>query len=304
MRGVRRLTRGKKWDLVFATSSRLMTAALGSHIAPRMKVPLYLDIRDLFVDNMDELLAGSPLKLLLPVFRQIERYAFRSAARLNVVSAGFLPHVSALAPHLEPRVFTNGIDDLFLTEEFVNSTPASELPLIVYAGNMGEGQGLHHIVPRVAQLLTGKARLRLIGDGGRRTALESALVEAKVDNVELLSPVPRSTLIEHYRDADILFLHLNDLKAFRKVLPSKIFEYAATGKPVLAGVAGYAAEFIKADISASEVFFPCDSEEMVASFNRLLQQPRSSSRKSFCEKYYSNHAPQVENHFAKNILEK
>jgi len=32
-------------------------------------------------------------------------------------------------------------------------------------------------------------------------------------------------------DADVLFLHLNAYKAFEKVLPSKIFEYAATGRP-------------------------------------------------------------------------
>ena len=44
---------------------------------------------------------------------------------------------------------------------------------------------------------------------------------------------------------DVLFLHLNDYSAFRKVIPSKIFEYAATGKPIVAGVSGYAAEFLR-----------------------------------------------------------
>ena len=43
----------------------------------------------------------------------------------------------------------------------------------------------------------------------------------------------------------ILFIHLNAYPAFEKVLPSKIFEYAATGKPILAGVSGYSADFIR-----------------------------------------------------------
>ena len=46
----------------------------------------------------------------------------------------------------------------------------------------------------------------------------------------------------------MLFLHLGAVPAFEKVLPSKLFEYAALGKPVLAGVAGYAADFVRAEI--------------------------------------------------------
>jgi glycosyltransferase involved in cell wall biosynthesis len=280
-RGVRKLTRGGRWDLVFATSSRLMTAGLGASVARRINAPLYLDIRDLFTDNMDELLAGSPMKLLMPIFRQTERYAFRSAAQISVVSAGFLAHIHAIAPSITTRVFTNGIDDLFLREDFSKPAPVRELPLIVYAGNMGEGQGLHRIVPRAAQLLRGRARLRLIGDGGRREAIERALEGSGIDNVEMLPPMPRATLIEHYREADLLFLHLNDLRAFHKVLPSKIFEYAATEKPILAGVAGYAAEFLASEVPSAEIFAPLDADAMVAAALRQIAGPSRVDRGSF-----------------------
>jgi glycosyltransferase involved in cell wall biosynthesis len=65
--------------------------------------------------------------------------------------------------------------------------------------------------------------------------------------------------LEEYRTADVLFLHLNDYPAFEKVLPSKIFEYAALGKPILAGVGGYAAKFLAAEVSNAAVFAPCDA---------------------------------------------
>jgi hypothetical protein len=42
---------GKRWDLVVATSSRLMTAVLGASLAGAVRAPLYLDIRDLFPDT-------------------------------------------------------------------------------------------------------------------------------------------------------------------------------------------------------------------------------------------------------------
>lgn len=285
VRAVRRLTRGQRWDLVFATSSRLMTAGLGAYVASRVGAPLYLDIRDLFTLNMRELLARSPTRVLLPLFRLIEKRAFRRAARLNVVSEGFVEHVRSVAPKADIRCFTNGIDDIFLSEDFTTATPRDTLPLILYAGNMGDGQGLHRIVPQVAKELEGKSRLRLIGDGSKRRDLEAAIAAAGVGNVELLPPVARDKLLGHYREADILFLHLNELEAFQKVLPSKIFEYAATGRPMLAGVSGHAAEFLGQHLPDVEVFRPLDAASMVAAANRLFASPESPDRTLFCESF-------------------
>ena len=85
-----------------------------------------------------------------------------------------------------------------------------------------------------------------------------------------------------YRQADVLFLHLNAYKAFHKVLPSKIFEYAATGKPILAGVGGHAADFLKEHVPGVEVFPPCDSNAMQDGLQRLLSGPRMIDRSEFC----------------------
>ena len=97
----------------------------------------------------------------------------------------------------------------------------------------------------------------------------SALNFPGCKNVVLLQPVKRDELIAIYQSADVLFLHLNDFEAFKKVLPSKVFEYAATGKPIWAGVAGYAAEFITSKIQNSAVFPPCNISAAVSSFDDL-----------------------------------
>ncbi len=283
---VLRETRGQKWDVVLATSSRLMTAVLGTRIAGRNQVPLYLDIRDLFTDTMKDLLSESPLRSILPIFRRLERWALQSANLVNLVSTGFLSHAKQVAPQHDYRVFTNGIDDDFLMSDFVkpkenNASP----PLVVYAGNMGEGQGLHHVMPEALRLLAGKARFRLIGDGGRRRQLEDVLAKTGVPNVEILDPVPRSDLYQHYREADVLFTHLNNHEAFHKVLPSKLFEYAATGKPILAGVAGYSAEFLRQEVDAVEVFMPCDAKGMAEALERLLKISVPADRELFKQRF-------------------
>ena len=279
-------TQGQQWDVVAATSSRFMTAILAERIAKRARAPLYLDIRDLFSDTMNDLLAGRALSYLLPIVRWVEKRTLKTAQRINVVSEGFLPFITAMAPNKIYRTYTNGIDEEFLLFDFHKpENKEQNVFLVVYAGNIGDGQGLHKVLPEAARLLKGKVHFRIIGDGSRRMQLEKSISDARLDNVEILDPVSRAKLFEHYRVADVLFLHLNDHAAFHKVLPSKLFEYAATGKPILAGVGGYSSEFILSKISGVEVFKPCESVQMVSSLNRLISNQKSIDREEFCKKY-------------------
>ena len=267
---VRNIARGKHYDLVYATSSRLMTATLGAVIARSKKIPLYLDIRDIFVDTIKDVLSGKMVRFIKPILSLLERFTIKSARKVNLVSAGFLPYFKARYPDQDYSLFTNGIDDEFLNLSVVNTENNQNRILdVVYAGNIGEGQGLHNIIPQMAKRLEGRLRFKVIGDGGRLTSLKDALNASKCNNVDLLNPVRRDELINIYQSADILFLHLNDYDAFRKVLPSKLFEYAALGKPIWAGIAGYAAEFVTEHIENASVFAPCNVDAAVEALQRL-----------------------------------
>lgn len=277
--------RGRKYDVVFATSSRLMTAALGAFVSRRLRAPLYLDIRDIFVDTIGDvlppLLAGS----IKRIFSLVESWTMRRAQRINLVSEGFADYFRARYAGRPLTFFTNGIDDEFLaaTTQPVARPEKESRTTVLYAGNIGEGQCLHEIVPTLARALRDRVRFIIIGDGGRRAALQSALVSAAVDNVELRDPMPRAQLLGAYQAADVLFLHLGGHPAFEKVLPSKLFEYAALGKPVLAGVAGYAAQFTRTEITNSAVFPPGNLAAALAAFDSL--QIRDRQRPEFISKY-------------------
>jgi glycosyltransferase involved in cell wall biosynthesis len=275
----------RHYDLVFATSSRLMTAALGAWIARRKHAPLYLDIRDLFVETINDVLpapAAWPVRRLLA---RVEAWTMRRADRINLVSRGFEGYFRAHYGQSSLAWFTNGIDDEFLVPVAQAHARATADPrtLVLYAGNIGEGQGLHEILPPLARALRERARFVVIGDGGRRTTLQAALAAAQVDNVEVRVPVPRAELLEAYRAADVLFLHLGRQRAFEYVLPSKLFEYAALGKPILAGVAGYAARFIHEEIVNAAVFAPCNVAAALTAFAALQLTDRP--RPEFVAKY-------------------
>ena len=290
---VNKLVKGRDYALVFATSSRLMTALLGAFIARRKKAKLYLDIRDIFTDTLADIL---PIKMSLgakPFFSLLEKWAFNRAQRINLISKGFEGYFSRHYPKARLSWFTNGIDPEFvpLVDNTRVSPSLTKSLTVFYAGNMGEGQGLHAIIPALAKRMEGRVNFRLIGDGGRKNRLEAELILHNCNNVDILPPINRSELIKEYQAADILFLHLNDYDAFRKVLPSKIFEYAAMGKPIWAGVAGYAAEFITAEITNAAIFHPCDVIGAEESFNSLHLV--NNLRSDFIEKYRRHHIMQL-----------
>jgi Glycosyl transferase 4-like domain/Glycosyl transferases group 1 len=272
------------YDIVFATSSRLMTAALGAWIARRAGARLYLDIRDIFVDTIGDIFRRIGGVLRRPL-SALERWTMRRADRINLVSRGFENYFRSRYPDRSYSWFTNGIDEEFLRADWsIHRVRDAQQPLrVVYAGNIGEGQGLQSILPQLALKLGRRVQFSVIGDGGRRELLLDMLRQSGAQNVEVLPPISRSALLEAYANADILFLHLNAHAAFEKVLPSKIFEYAATGKPIWAGVAGYAAHFISAEVSNAAVFAPCDVSQAMEKLESLIL--KDEPRRNFTERY-------------------
>lgn len=274
-----------RYDVVVATSSRLMTAVLGAWIAYRQRARLYLDIRDIFVENLAELFSPLASKPLIAVFGALECWAIGRADKVNLVTAGFLGYFQPRYSRQQFSLHSNGVDKDFLDfplsgrEQVGNDQPLQ----VLYAGNVGDGQGLHLIIPELARRLRGRVQFRIVGAGGRLAALREAVASGALDNVELVAPVAREQLLAMYHQADVLFLHLNDFKAFRRVLPSKLFEYAATGKPIWAGVGGYAAGFVEREISNAALFAPCDADGAVEALRRLsLEQ---TPRAEFVERY-------------------
>lgn len=284
-RQVQKAVKNEKYDLVVASSSRLFTAYLGFRIARSRKIPLYLDVRDLFYDNMKEILKNGPMKsMALPMIKWIEKQTFSYAQHINLNSEGFKPNFKKYT-QAEYSYFPNGIDDLFIeaAEKTPIRTQEKDVKTIVYAGNIGEGQGLHKIIPWAAKELSGRFQFLIIGDGGAKNELEEVIKKNSLTNVELRNPVKRKELVAIYADADYLFAHLNDYDAFKKVLPSKLFELATFNKPVIAGVGGYAAQFVDENIENAILFEPCNAEALIAKLNHTPY--REVQRMSFIEKY-------------------
>ena len=280
--GVLNDVKKEKFDLVFASSSRLFTAFLGYKIAKAKNIPLYLDIRDLFTDTMKDVLKIPIVKKpVLSYIAHLEKRVFSYADHINFISGGFNSQASKYNIKSLSN-FSHGID-LEYVEKDPQGAGERKYYVITYAGNIGDGQGLHKIVPEAAEQLGEKFRFRIIGDGGKINKLRDAINKKDLSNVFLEKPVSREELFNIYSETDYFFIHLNDYKAFKKVLPSKIFELGAIAKPIIAGVSGYAREFMEANLENIIFFRPGDASEMVSKLRS--HEYKIVNRSDFIQKF-------------------
>lgn len=295
-REVKKKIQYTEYDLVFASSSRLFTAFLGYRIAAKKKLPLYLDIRDIFTDTLKDVITSSFVKMvLLPILRQIESKVFNYAIHINLISAGFKGYFSK---YDKPSYsyYTNGIDQEFIQTSNFEELLSPSTITITYAGNIGEGQGLHKIIPQAAILLGEKYQFRVIGDGGARHLLEESILQMNATNVLIEKPVKRAELLEIYKRSHYLFMHLNDYAAFEKVLPSKVFEIGAFPRPVIAGVNGFARSFIEKNLSNVLLVEPANSHELVEKIKNNIF--KIETRNTFIQSFNRD---QINKEMAKSI---
>jgi len=275
---------GQHYNLIYATSAKLLTASVASYLSRRKKIPLVLDIRDLFVENVKDFYSAKVKFLLLPLLKLIEHYTFSQAIHINLVSPGFKPFFEKKKLSASLSFYTNGIDDAFLSQEPFKVHSNHNRPLnLLYAGNIGRAQTLEAIVPKIAYQLGDAVKIKVIGDGRRITKLVDKLEILKLTNVEIIPPVAREELPYHYQRADVLFLNLDNSDSLENVIPSKLFEYAASGKPILCGVAGYTKSFVESEIDNAQVFTPNNVNSAIEALKLLSLEKQSRQR--FVSKY-------------------
>lgn len=251
-------TRKRKYDLVFASSSRFFTSYLGYLIAKQNNALLYLDIRDQFSETIKNVSKNSLIKYLVaPVVANREKKVYQYASHINLISEGFREDFKKYQS-TNFSFYTHGVDPVFIKAQKEKGEKNGSAKKIIYAGNIGDGQGLHKIIPEAAKHLDGDYIFRIIGDGGAKQKLTDELQKLDIRNVEIVEPMNREDIVDEYKNADILLIHLNNLPIFNKVLPSKVFELAAVEKPILAGVNGFAHEFLKENIEGTFLFDPGD----------------------------------------------
>jgi len=136
---------------------------------------------------------------------------------------------------------SNGIE-LSRFEELSQIKINNSIPFtITYTGNIAIGQNVQVLVDAAKDLPD--VKVNIVGDGTSYKALREYVKKNGIKNVEFFGKVSRDEILNFYQNSTVLYAQLNE--QFKSAMPSKLYEYAATGLPVLYGGVGEAVKFVQ-----------------------------------------------------------
>lgn len=213
-------------------------------------VPYVYDVQDLWPESLPATgMISSPV--LLSGLSRLERFNYRHAAAISVISPGFKQNlIGKGVPAEKIQVIPNWADEAIYRPVPKDPTLAEALNMagrfnIVYGGNMGLPQMLTNVIEAAERLQDlPDVQFVFVGDGVQKQELEETVARKGLHNVVLVGRKTPQEMASIFALADILLIHLRKDPLFAITIPGKTIAYLASGRPILAAVEGDAAEVV------------------------------------------------------------
>lgn len=160
------------------------------------------------------------------LLEKIERFNYKKATIILGQSEEIIAHIKAMYPHKEIHLYRNYPN--FKPPKIENNTESSEKITMVYAGLLGMAQGIYKLCEALDY---SKLEFHIYGAGAEQSKIESFI--AKHPNLPIFyhGEVSRNELHKELLKYDMTIIPL--LNRIYGSVPSKIFEYARLGLPIL-----------------------------------------------------------------------
>lgn len=272
-------------DLVFATSTPLTIAIPGLIASKRLRIPMVLEVRDLWPDVPIALrVLRNPM--LRWSGRALEQAAYRGSSHVIALSPGMAAGVARAGfPPDRITVIPNACDLELFSQPSVPSRTLSELeptlgsrPLVLYCGTLGLVNGtsyLVHVAEHALRLDPAIAFL-VVGDGAERDLVRAAAVAAGVldKNFFMRPPVPKAEVPALLQRATVATSTVIDVPALWDNSANKFFDALAAGRPVVINHRGWQADLL----NQSGAGFAVSPDDPAAAARRLVEFMRDPAR--------------------------
>ena len=289
----------KRPDVLIATSPQFLTGIAGWWLAAVTRVPFVFEVRDLWPRSIVEVGAMREGSIAIRLLEMLERFLYRRADRIVAVTDSF---VDAIAGNGISRdkiaVVTNGVDlELFRPADRDTARAALGLPAgftATYVGTHGMAHGLGMLLDAAKRLRAAGVSFLLVGEGAEKAKLKERATSEGITNVTFLDQQPRDRVAQIYAASDLCLVLLRDLPLFRTVIPSKMFEFMGSARPILTTVDGESRGILER-AGAGRFSPPEDLDAFVAAIRELAQAPGELDRmgragRTFVEAHYSRPA--------------
>jgi glycosyltransferase involved in cell wall biosynthesis len=268
-------------DVVIATSPPLVAIIPGWLATKRHRARLVFEIRDLWPESAVTTGVLRARSLLTRILYRLERWACRSADRINVLTPAFRDDLvrRGLAPASKIVFVPNGADvDLFRPEPDDPSVRAElgwgDRFVVMYAGAHGRANAIGQLV-ETAALLRDRPDILIacVGDGPERRRHEERARSEGLTNILFAGPQPKERMpaLVNACDAGAAVLQANP--TFRTVYPNKVFDYMACEKPTLLAIDGVARQLVCEEAGAGIFAEPENARALAEAIKRLADDP-------------------------------
>jgi glycosyltransferase involved in cell wall biosynthesis len=269
-------------DIVVATSPQFFCAWAGRIAAAVWRVPFVLDVRDLWPESISAV-GAIRNAYILRILEWMEKKLYAWSRCIVTVGEGYRARlVERGVPPDSITVIPNGVDAAFascLSSDAVRRVRRTygldKAFVCAYIGTIGMACGLDIVLEAARRLRrAGRTDIRflLVGDGATRATLQQQAEREQLDAVIFAGRRPREEVPAFLAVADACLVHLRKAEPFRSVLPSKLFEAAAMERPIILGVEGAAADWLRT-AGAGFTIEPENAIQLVATIDRLIGEP-------------------------------
>jgi len=271
--------RQERPDVVVATSPQFFAAVAGCGLAVAMRRPFVFELSDLWPASITAVGAmrdNAGLRLI----EKLELFMYRRAAKIVALTRAFKTDLVARGvPADKVSVVINGVDLARYSPRPRDLQLARNLGLedcfaVGYIGTHGMAHALERVLD-AAELVRDLPAVRFlfVGSGAAREGLVREAGRRGLRNVVLVPAQPKEMMPAYWSLCDLALVHLKDTPLFRTVIPSKIFEAMAMGRPILlAAPDGEAADIVRSS-SAGVAIGPEDPAALAAAVRELYAAP-------------------------------
>lgn len=241
-------------DIIIATSPQLFVGLTGRWLGWIKRVPFILEVRDLWPDSITASGMGSDTDLSIRLLRALSSFLYRSCDHVVVVTPAFKQEIVTKwhVPAEKISLVENGVETDLFTPDVSGDDVKRELGLegkfvVSYIGTLGLAHGLRAVMKAATELQSTFPDIQFlfVGEGADKDRLTSLVFELKLANVRFLPQQPRQEIPSIIRASDLCLVLLKKASVFETVIPTKMLEFMACGRPVILGVDGQARQVIE-----------------------------------------------------------
>ncbi len=116
----------------------------------------------------------------------------------------------------------------------------------------------------------------IVGDGKERANLEHLATQLKLANVTFTGARPKSQMPQVLAASDVCVATLKNIRMFSTTYPNKVFDYMASGRPIVLGIDGVIRHVVEA--AQGGIFVPPGDHMALAAAVRQLYNDRAGAR--------------------------